>query len=259
VHVFQRLLGVRRPFRYKIVPLLLALTCFLFPLGLIAMAAFLPGGASFVTFSYPQLFDVISLPIFIFIAITAPVALIADRKQKSLSLYLASPLSRNTYLLAHAAAIAAVLALVTVGPLLLYFISQVIQGTGPDGLSGFASELWRILVAGGGVALISAAIALVVGALAERPSIAASAIFIGISVMSALITGGAERLDNQYIRLLDVGNLGDQLVLHVFDSDPGFGIKFGVGSVAIAAGMAGWITVFSAVTWWRYRRLVVSR
>jgi len=258
VHAFQRLLGLRRPLRYKIVPLLLALACFVFPLGLIAVAAFVPGGSSF-TFNYSQLYEVISLPVFIFVAITAPLGLIADRKQKSLSLYLASPLSRNTYLLAHAAAIAAVVAIVTVGPLLLYFISLVIQGTGPDGITGFASDLWRILAAGGGIALLSAAIALVVGALAERPSIAASSIFIGLTVVSALTTGAASKLDNEFVRLLSVGDLDNQLVLHVFDHDPGFGIKFALGSAAIVAAMVGWIVACSAVTWWRYRRLVVSR
>ncbi len=128
---------------------------------------------------------------FIFVAITAPTGLIVDRKQKSLSLYLASPLTRNTYLLAHAAAVAAVLFIVTAGPLLLYFVSLVVQGTGPDGLTGFGSDLWRILATGIGASLLLAAVALVVGALAERPSIAASSIFVGLTVMSALTTGAA--------------------------------------------------------------------
>ena len=132
-------------------------------------------------------------------------------------------------------------------------------GAGPDGITGFASDLWRILAAGGGIAVLSAAIALVVGALAERPSIAASSIFIGLTVMSALTTGAADQIDNEYVRLLSVGDLDNQLVLQIFDHDPGFGIKFALGSVAIVAAMVGWIVVCSAVTWWRYRRLVVSR
>lgn len=258
VHVFQRLMGLRRPVRYKIVPLLLALACFIFPLGLIALAAFIPGGSSF-TFSYAQMYEVISLPVFIFIAITAPTSLIADRKQKSLSLYLASPLSRNTYLLAHAAAVAAVVFVVTAGPLLLYFISLVVQGTGPDGLTGFGSDLWRILASGIGISVLSAAIAMVVGALAERPSIAASTIFIGLTVLSALTTGAAEQLDSQAVRLLSVGDLDNQLILQIFDHDPGFGIKFGLGAATIVGAIVAWTAICVAITWWRYRRLVVSR
>ena len=98
-----------------------------------------------------------------------------------------------------------------------------------------------------------------VGALAERPSIGASSIFIGLTVMSALTTGAADQIDNEYVRLLSVGDLDNQLVLQIFDHDPGFGIKFALGSVAIVAAMVGWIAVCSAITWWRYRRLVVSR
>lgn len=258
VHVFQRLLGFRRPTRYKVVPLLLALACFLFPLGLIALAAFVPGGSTF-TFSYAQMYEIISLPVFIFIAITAPTSLIADRKQKSLSLYLASPLTRNTYLLAHAAAVASVVFVVTAGPLLLYFLSLVIQGTGPDGLTGFGSDLWRILAVGLGISLLSAAIAMVVGALAERPSIAASTIFIGLTLLSALTTEAAEEIGSQSIRLLSVGDLDNQLVLQVFDHDPGFNIKFGVGAAAVVVALVAWTSLSAAITWWRYRRLVVSR
>ena len=45
--------------------------------------------------------------------------LCTDRRTGLLGLYFASPLDRNTYLVSKAAAVAAVLSIVTTGPLLL--------------------------------------------------------------------------------------------------------------------------------------------
>lgn len=258
VHSFQRLLGLRRPFKYKIVPILLGLACFAFPLGLIAIAAFVPGGAAF-TFGYAQLFAIISTPIFLFVVITAPNGLITDRNSKSLSLYLASPLSRNTYLLAHAAAVAAVLALVTIGPLLLYFLSLVIQGNGPEGLSGFGTDLGRILLAGAFLAFFYGAITTAAGAFADRPSIAAGAIFIGFALVAGALEPLSRKLESDYIQLLSPGTIDDQLIFRIFDVEPFANLALNVPTWALAAAAGAWIVALSAATWYRYRRLVVSR
>ena len=260
VHVFYRLLGLRRPFRYKIVPILLLLFCFAFPVGLIAIAAFVPGGGNLGSnFGYAPLFSIISLPIFLFVVITAPNPLITDRNNKSLSLYLASPLTRNTYLVAQAAAVAAVLAIVTIGPLLLYFISTVIQGAGPDGLAGFGSDLGKIVLAGGFLAIYYAAITMVAGAFAERPSIAAAAIFIGLSAVTAVTEPLARRFDSDLIRLLSIGDLDDHIVFRIFDFEPFQAIDMKLSTVTIVLAAFGWVAVFLGATWWRYNRLVISR
>lgn len=258
IHAFQRLLGLRRPFKYKIVPILLALACFAFPVGLIALAVFIPGGGSFA-FGYAQLFAIIGLPIFLFVVITAPNGLITDRSTKSLSLYLASPLTRSSYLVAQGLAIAAVLAVVTIGPLLLYFVSTVIQGTGPDGISGFASDLSKILLAGSFLAVYYTAITMVAGAFAERPSIAAGAIFIGITALSGVTQVLAQRLDTELIRLLSIGDLEDQIVFRIFDFDAFDTVAFDLSTPTIVAAAAAWALIFFAATWWRYDRLVISR
>ena len=50
-----------------------------------------------------------------------------------LGLYLASPLTRDSYLSSKAAAVMAVLGLVTLGPPLFMLLARTIAGTGPDG------------------------------------------------------------------------------------------------------------------------------
>jgi hypothetical protein len=259
IHAFQRLLGLRRPFKYKIVPILLALGCFAFPLGLIFIAAFIPGGNQF-SFSYGQLFQIISLPIFLFVVITGPNGLITDRSTKSLSLYLASPLTRNSYLGAHGAAVFGVLSVVTVGPALMYFLSTVIQGTGPDGFVGAMSILGKILLAGGFLSLFYGAITMVAGALAERPGVAAGAIFLGFTGLDLLGFALAEQLDNGFLRLLSVGDIPDQIVATIFDN--GFvqeTLRFDVSTTVVVAGGLVWIGLALGLTWRRYQKLVISR
>ena len=64
---------------------------------------------------------------------SAPEVLCPDRRTGMLGLYLASPLTRDTYLLAKAAAVAGAARLVTLGPPLLLLVAFILQGLGPDG------------------------------------------------------------------------------------------------------------------------------
>ena len=258
IHAFQRLLGLRRPFKYKIVPILLGLGCFALPIGLIAIAVFVPGGGVF-TFDYAQIYTFISLPIFLFVVITAPNGLITDRSTKSLSLYLASPLTRNTYLLAQGAAIAFVLMVVTVGPQLLYFLATVIQGNGPDGITGFSSDLAQILLAGIFLAVYFAAVTMVAGAFAERPSIAAGAIFITFTAVSGVVEALSRRFDSALIQLLSIGDLPDHVVYRIFDAVPPTDLPLDLSTLTIVGASLAWAVLFFAAAWWRYNRLVISR
>src|SRR4029079_7644811 len=79
--------------------------------------------------------------ILIFVAFVAPEVLCTDRRNGMLGLYLASPLNRNTYLIAKALAVTGILALVTVGPPLLYLIGLTLNDRGPSGFGGFLGIL----------------------------------------------------------------------------------------------------------------------
>ena len=51
-----------------------------------------------------------------------------------LGIYLASPLNRDTYLLAKGLAVAATLSIVCIGPPLLMLVANVLQSQGPTGV-----------------------------------------------------------------------------------------------------------------------------
>ena len=98
--------------------------------------------------SYGEYYGFIIAAIMIFVALVAPEVLCTDRRTGMLGVYLSSPLDRDSYLAAKAAAIVGVLSLVCLGPPLLMLIANVLQSTGPDGVGDIALTFARVLVAG---------------------------------------------------------------------------------------------------------------
>lgn len=261
LHAFQRFLGLRRPGKYKIVPFLIGILCYVPTVVFIGMAVLLPiNDSAFI--SYAQLYGIISALIGLFIITTGPGGLIADRNSKSLSLYLASPLDRNTYLLAHFAALVGTLALVTLGPALLYLIASVIQGIGPDGVASVASTAAKILLAGGALAAFFTAMTMAVASIANRAAQAGVILFLVLSVPDALV--GAALLNSDApdaLLLLAPGTLPDELVRRIFGSEGVIQgpISFDLATPLVALGTAAWAVAALAFVWYRYHRLDISR
>ena len=132
-HTLRRILGLRRAARWKILPYLAIAFAYLPAIVFVGVMALIraagTGGDLADQFVPPYFgyYAVISLAIQLFVAFVAPEALCPDRRARVLSLYLASPLSRMTYVLAKALSVAIVIATVTIGPVLLMLIGRVVQ------------------------------------------------------------------------------------------------------------------------------------
>ncbi len=189
-HSGQRALGLRRSAWAKVLPLASVAISYVPAIVFIGLVALLPE-EDVVTIelpSYGDYFFFIQAALTLFVAFVGPEVLCPDRRTGMLGIYLASPLTRDTYLVAKAAITFAILSLITVGPPLLMLIAYVIQGVGPDGPAGVAGTLARIVAAGAVLSALYTAVSMGVSSLTDRKAFATAALLLVVVVPSLFIT-----------------------------------------------------------------------
>ena len=87
---------------------------------------------------YGDYYGFVTAAILLFVAVVVPDVMCTDRQTGMLGLYLAAPLTRDTYLAMKAAAVTSVITVVTFGPPVLLLIGYSLLDLGPgwprDGL-----------------------------------------------------------------------------------------------------------------------------
>jgi ABC-2 type transport system permease protein len=262
VHTVQRALGLRRPASTKILPVISVFIAYvpaivfvgitvLFEEALLSEPDLLP--------TYSDYYGYITAAIVVFTAFVAPEVLCGDRRDRMLGLYLASPLTRNTYLAAKSAAVMAVLGLVTLGPPLFLLLARTVSGTGPDGPAEVLGLLWKIVVAGVVIAGLQASLSLAVASTTTRRA-AASAAVILLLVGSAAVSGALEETGDapEAVFLLNLFALPFELVRRVY-GDPTFDPVTTLSTWVLVAGYLGWTALFAFIAWARYQRMQVTR
>ena len=266
LHAVQRVLGIKRTIWNKILPAAVILLAFIPAFVFVGLAAFLPEDliAQGILPDYWEYYGFSFTAMYLFAAFVAPEVLCTDRRSGMLSLYLASPLTRNTYLLAKAIAVIGVVLVVTIGPSLFLLLAYTFEGAGPDNIGDFLILLGRIIAAGIGVALIPVTLSLMVSSFTTRRAMASAGIvvviIISITVASALIEG-AGWPDN--FGALALGVIPVELAVDIFGEPPSEtneseGDPIMSTWVVVIANIA-WASLFAAITWWRYQRIVVER
>ena len=261
-HTLRRILGLRRPARAKVLPFLSIVFAYLPAtvfVGIIALFGRFGGRqqARQIIPEYGDYYGFIISAIILFVAFVAPEALCPDRRSRVLSLYLASPLTRMTYLLAKAAAVAIVITFVTVGPPLLLLLGLMMQSAGPDGPVEVARVLVRILESGLFLAALYTCISMAVASLTDRRAVAAAAtlfLLVGSAIVSETFVEGVGASPSLRVGNLSAGPL--ELVRRIYDSSPNFP---GLETWVLAVGMAVWTIAAAAVAVLRYQRLQVTR
>jgi ABC-2 type transport system permease protein len=267
-HTTQRVLGLKRTFWNKILPLLTIFLAYVPAIVFVGVATLLKSrlvargvDINDVIPSYGEYYLFVWAAIGVFTAFVAPEALCTDRRSGMLGLYLASPLKRDTYLLAKAAAIGFVLSLVTLGPPLFMLLARTIAGVGPDGFSAFLGVLWRVVVAGVVVAALPAALSLAVSSTTTRRAVASAAIVLAllgsVAVSESLISAGASA--NFFV--IDLPYLPLELVTRIYGEPAGRTLTsattVSTGTLVVAYLV---ITVaLAAFVRFRYQRIQVTR
>jgi ABC-2 type transport system permease protein len=183
--------------------------------------------------------------------------LCSDRKNGMLGMYLASPLTRETYLLAKVLAVLPVLGLVTIGPQLLLLVGRTLVDAGPAGPGDFALLLARAIVSGIIVSALYTAISLAAASLTDRRAVASAGVILLLLVSSGVTSALVENAKtNPRLYLLNLFLLPFELVQRVYGER---GNQPAIATTALVFAVVAWVAGAAAVVVWRYRKLTVAR
>jgi ABC-2 type transport system permease protein len=261
-HGIQRSLGIKRTVWQKVLPVLsiaLAYVPAIVFVGLVALSERFRISND-IGPTYAQYYSFVTAAILVFAAFVAPEILCTDRRSGMLGLYLASPLNRNTYLIAKTLSVLFILSLVTTGPVLLVLIGKTVLGAGPDGVGGWFLTLARVLLAGLAISALHASLSLAVSSLTSRRAVASAAIVIVLVASQgstfALIDAGY----TANVRALDLFTLPFQLVYRIYgERMTDAGRADDISTTVLLLANVGWTALFSFVVWWRYKKLTVTK
>jgi len=265
VATMQRALGLKRPFRFKIVPLLTAFVAYVPAMVFVGISVVLRGDflddlREGVVPDYPDFYGNITLAIVLFVAFVAPEVMVTDRRTGMLGLYLAAPLTRPTYLASKVASMFVLLLVVTVGPILFLMIGFVAIGIGPDGILDFLGTLLRILAAGTAVSLFFSAISLAISSMAKRNGFASAGIILLVFGSTVLANVVRESTDvGSWILLFDLLQVPFDVVTTIFGNVIRDGDDDAISATSAVLGYLVIVGASLALSWYRFLRTSVTR
>jgi ABC-2 type transport system permease protein len=259
-HTIRSVLGIGRKGRHKVFPALVALVAFLPSIAFLAFAVLI--GDMLSEELRPPYWELFGLPILVvvlFATLVAPEALVRDRRDGMFRLYLSTPLTKPTYLLAKFAAVMAVMAIVVAGPVLLLLVGYTVQNLGPDGFGAWIGVLGRILLSSVLIVGFMAALSLGASSLTDRRAIASVGVLgavVGVSIVVGICVD-AIGLRHE-LRVLDPLGAPVEMAARIFGEVGPAGESRGSAATPtwlVFTGVAAWTTVWLSVLVTRYRRL----
>lgn len=255
----QRALGLRRKFRFKIVPLLAIFISYIPAMAFLGIAVLLPSElASEVVAEYAGYFGLIGLAVILFTAFVAPELLSTDRRTGLFGLYMASPLNRIQYLATKVAALLSVLLMVTLFPVFFLMIGYTITDLGPEGFGNTVKLLAQISASGVLLALFFTLIGMAASSFTDRQGFASAGIVLVLVASSVLAGTLYEVADfDAWIQVLALPALPLDVIGRIFnDTEPQLE---GVASWQAWGSFIGVCLVLIAIIGEGYRRLEVTK
>ncbi|MGH3384938.1 MAG: ABC transporter permease [Nocardioidaceae bacterium] len=255
--------GLGRSGRSKVLPMIL-LAIMLLPalilVGVLVQARdVLNLDSQIVAYSaYPM---TLLLIITVFVAAQAPTLISRDLRFRTISLYLARPLQRSTYVLVRVASLTAAVFLLIASPLLLLYVGGLLAElpVWPE-----TKDVGVALVGALLLAAVLSGLAALVSAVTTRRGLAVTAVIVVLLVsytVVAAVQGIATELGNDTVAelagLFSPYTLVDGLQVWLFDTDPsgpagptstGMGLAFAFVTVLVIAGSVGGLLL-------RYRKV----
>jgi len=257
-HSTRSVLGLGRKARHKVAPVLVIVVAFFPAIVFIGFAAFL-GGDEFVRDflegtipAYSELPRQSLAAIVLFTGLVAPEALVRDRRDGMLSLYLSTPLTRITYMLAKVVSIVGLIAIVVLVPSIIYLLGLTFASLGPDGFGDWVTVLVRVLISGTLASLVYALVSMAAASITDRRAFASLSVvlaMLGTLTVIQVLVEGADLSINW--RLLDPVNMPLEMLARMFGD---VGQYRDLATERVYAANAAWAAASAGLLWFRYRK-----
>lgn len=253
-HTTRSILGLGRPARHKIFPIVVIVVAFVPSLAFLAISILIRDLGDGIRPEYWEFFGFSITAAVLFAALVSPEAIVRDRRDGMYSLYLSTPLTRPTYLLAKVIAVLGTLSIIVVGPAVFALLGYTAQGLGPDGFPGWLGVAARIVLGGLGIGAVYTAVSMASASLTDRrafASVAVILVMIGTSIAVGIMVNAAEL--TPYLRLLDPLGTPLELPARLFGSRT---TEYeDVSTPLVLAANVGWLAAAAGVVAARYRKL----
>ncbi|MEM9041506.1 MAG: ABC transporter permease [Actinomycetota bacterium] len=254
-HTTRSILGLGRPARHKIFPIIVLVVAFIPAvafLGLAVLIGDLLEGE--IRPEYWEFFGFAFVATLLFTSMIAPEAIVRDRRDKMFSLYLSTPLTKPTYLGAKAIAVLGTMSLVVIAPPVLWLLGYTFQSQGPDGIGEWVSVAGRMVFAGLVICIVYTSVSLAAASLTDRrafASIAVVFVLLGAAISVGLLVEVAEF--SSTFRLLDPLAVALEVPPRLFGDRT---VEFDdVATWQVALANVGWAAAGLGVIVSRYRKL----
>jgi len=258
-HTIRSILGIGRKGRHKVFPIITSVIAFLPSVGFLALAVLI--GDLLEGELQPEYWELFGLPIVavvLFATLVAPEALVRDRRDGMLRLYLSTPLTKPTYLAAKFIAVMSTMAIVVAGPVLLFLVGNTIQSLGPDGFGEWIEVLVKVVLSSLIIVLFMTSVSLAASSLTDRRAFASVAVLGVIIGVSIVVNIAVERIGvSRNLLVLDPFAVSLETAARIFGNvSPEF-TEAGddVPTWMVYSGTAGWILAGLGILTDRYRRL----
>ena len=245
--------------RHKVFPIIISVIAFLPSVGFLALAVLI--GDLLEGELQPEYWELFGLPIVavvLFATLVAPEAIVRDRRDGMLRLYLSTPLTKPTYLVAKFIAVMSTMAIVVAGPVLLFLVGNTIQSLGPDGFGEWIEVLVKVVLSSLIIVLFMTSVSLAASSLTDRRAFASVAVLGVIIGVSIVVNIAVERIGvSRNLLVLDPFAVSLETAARIFGNvSPEF-TEAGddVPTWMVYSGTAGWILAGLGILTDRYRRL----
>jgi ABC-2 type transport system permease protein len=253
-HTVRSILGLGRSARHKVFPVIVLVVAFVPAIAFLAISVLLGDFGDEVRPEYWEFFGFSFVATIVFVALVAPEAIVRDRRDGMFALYLSTPLSRPTYVLAKVIAVLGTMALIVLGPPMLWVFGYTFQSQGPGGLVDWVGVVGRIAVAGLVICTVYTALSLGVSSMTDRrafASIAVVFVMLGATIVANLLVDEAG-LAEQW-RVLDPIGVALEISPRLF-GDRGEEMRR-LDTWLVVLGCVGWTGFGAGLLGGRYRKL----